>query len=130
MPSTTSATPFGYRTTISSPFSPAEATQWFADVKRAVGAPHKFGQLVDLRGQKLASDETNQIVQDAMKWVRTQGMERSAVVVANAITKMQIVRLAKEVGMYAYERYFDASADPQWEAKAKAWIEHGTDPDA
>lgn len=130
MPSTTSSTPFGYRTTISSPFPPAEATAWFADVKRVVGAPHKFGQLVDLRAQTPASAETNAIVQAAMQWVRAQGMERSAVIVANAVTKMQIVRLAKEVGMYAYERYFDAASEPQWETKAKAWIEHGTDPDA
>ena len=61
---------------------------------------------------------------------RAQGMERSAVFVANAVTKMQIVRLAKEVGMYAYERCFDASSEPQWETKVKARIEHGTDPDA
>ena len=130
MPSTTSSTPFGYRTTITSPFPPAEATAWFADGNRVVGTPHKFGQLIDLRGQRPTSEETSAIVQAAMQWVRTQGMERSAVVVANALTKMQIVRLAKDVGMYAYERYFDASSEPQWEAKAKAWIEHGTDPDA
>jgi len=130
MPSTTTSTPFGYRTAISSPFTPAEATVWFADVKRIVGAPHKFGQFIDLRGQKAASDDTNVIIQDAMKWVREQGMERSAVVVANSVTKMQILRLAKEVGMYAYERYFDASVEPEWEAKATAWIEKGTDPDA
>jgi len=65
-----------------------------------------------------------------MRWVRAQGMERSAVIVANALTKMQILRLAKEVGVYAYERYFDASVDAEWEAKALAWIEQGTDPDA
>jgi hypothetical protein len=130
MPTSTSSTSFGYRTTISSPFTPAEATAWFADVKRVVGKPHTFGQLVDLRGQKTTTPESNAIVESAMEWVRAQGMNRSAVVLSSAITKMTIMRLAKEAGMYAYERYFDASSDPAWETKALAWLEHGTDPDA
>ncbi|MBN1173616.1 MAG: hypothetical protein JXA67_15710 [Micromonosporaceae bacterium] len=129
MPSTTVATPYGYKTEISAPFAPEAAASWFEDIKRVVGAPHPFGQLVDLRGQKPYSEATNQIIEDAMRYVRQQGMQRSAVIVASAVTKMQIMRLAKETGMYDYERYFDASSDPQWERKAVDWIERGVDPD-
>jgi hypothetical protein len=115
---------------ISAPFPATEAASWFEDVKRVVGTPHTFGQLVDLRGQKPYGEETNKIIQAAMTYVRERGMQRSAVILASAITKMQIMRLAKEAGMCAYERYFDASSEPAWERKALDWIERGIDPDA
>jgi hypothetical protein len=129
VPSTTVATPYGYRTTISAPFPEDAATAWFEDIKRVIAGKRSFGQLVDLRGQKPYSDATNKIIQDAMTYVRAHGMTRSSVVLASAMTKMQIMRLAKEVGMYAYERYFDASSQPEWERMAMDWIERGIDPD-
>ena len=129
MPSTTVATPYGYKTTISAPFGEDAAAAWFEDIKRVVAGKKSFGQLVDLRGQKPYSEATNKIIQDAMTYVRDHCMTRSSVVVASALTKMQIIRLAKEVGMYAYERYFDASSQPEWERMAIDWIERGIDPD-
>jgi hypothetical protein len=129
VPSTTVATPYGYKTTISAPFADDAAAAWFEDIKRVVAGKTSFGQLVDLRGQKPYSEATNKIIQDAMTYVREHGMTRSSVVLASALTKMQIMRLAKEVGMYEYERYFDASSEPEWERKAIDWIEQGIDPD-
>jgi hypothetical protein len=129
VPSTTVAMPFGYKSTISAPFPENEAAAWFDDIKRVVGAAHEFGQLIDLRGQKPYGPETNKIIQDAMRYVREMGMQRSAVIVASPTTKVQIMRLARETGMYEYERYFDASSEPAWESKATAWIEKAVDPD-
>ncbi len=130
MPTQTQSTPYGYRSTISDVLPEAEAKAWFEDVKRAVGTRSNFGQLIDLRRQKAYGPETNAIIQEAMTYVRARGMQRSAVVLASAVTALQIKRLAKETGMYAYERYIDASADPNWEQTALAWIERGVDPDA
>jgi len=129
MPTSTYATSYGYRTVISPEIGVVEAKAWFEDIKRVVGPPHAFGQLVDLRAQRSSSGETKAIIEAAMRWVRAQGLERSAVIVSSIVTKVLIVRFAKEAGMYAYERYFDASGDPHWEDKALDWIEHGTDPD-
>jgi hypothetical protein len=64
-----------------------------------------------------------------MVWLRKNGVQRSVVVVDNAVARVQIMRLAKETGTYAWERYLDASKDAKWEQKAVAWIVHGTDPD-
>lgn len=130
MPTQTESTPYGYRSTISDVLPEAEAKAWFEDVKRAVAGRSNFGQLIDLRHQKPYGPETNAVIQEAMTYVRARGMQRSAVVLSSAVTALQIKRLAKETGMYAYERYIDASADPNWEQTALAWIERGVDPDA
>jgi hypothetical protein len=129
MPFQVEKTPYGIRTSHSGFATTAEATQWLADCKRALGEPHSFGQLVDLRGQKANSPETNEIIQRHMKWIRGHGLVRSAVVLSSAVTALQIKRLAKETGMYDFERYFSPETDPDWEQKALDWIEKGVDPD-
>jgi hypothetical protein len=130
VPTKTEKTAYGYTSAISGTLTPPEAAAWFEEVKRAVGSTHHaFHQLIDLRGQKPNPPQSQAIVEQAMGWVREQGMVRSAVVLSDTIMRMQIMRLAKEVGMYAYERYFDASKNPNWQKEAMAWIEQGVDPD-
>jgi len=58
-----------------------------------------------------------------------KGMKRSCVILANSITAMQFKRLAKESGIYAFERYVDASAIPDWKKTALSWVKDGIDPD-
>ena len=61
-------------------------------------------------------------------WLKAHGMQRSAVVLDKPISHMQITRLARSTGVHANERYFDASSDPAWEAKALAWLIEGREP--
>jgi hypothetical protein len=130
MPSKTEPAAFGLRTTIYGFFTIDEANAWRKDYERIVpGLGSGFGQLVDLRDRKAYPPEVNEVIQDVMRYVREQGMTRSAVVLSSAMTKMQISRLAKETGMFEYERYFDASADKDWERKAIDWIEKAVDPE-
>jgi hypothetical protein len=60
---------------------------------------------------------------------RAKGMQRSAVILNDAVVTGQFMRLAKESGIYAYERYIDASNDPQWHRHAEDWVRSGVDPD-
>jgi hypothetical protein len=107
-----------------------EANAWRKDYERIVpGLKPGFGQLVDLRDKKAYTPDVGEIIQDVMRYVREHGMARSAVILSSAMTKMQISRLAKDAGMYEYERYFDATAEKDWERKAIDWIEKGVDPD-
>jgi hypothetical protein len=130
MPSTTEPAPYGLRSAIFGFFTLEEANDWRKDYERIVPTLQPgFGQLVDLRDKKAYTPEVNQVIQDVMRYVREGGMARSAVVLSSAMTKMQISRLAKETGMYEYERYFDATADKDWERKALDWIQNGVDPD-
>ena len=130
MPTKTEPMPYGLRTSLSGFVTMEEAIAWQKDYERI--APTRrtgFGQLVDLREQKTYTSEVGAVIQDVMRYVRERGMARSAVILASAMTKLQISRLAKEVGMYEYERYFDASTQPDWERQALDWIERGIDPD-
>ncbi len=56
-------------------------------------------------------------------------MARSAVILANAMTAMQFKRIAKETGIYEFERYIDASSVADWEKVGIDWISNKVDPD-
>jgi hypothetical protein len=124
-------TEYGFRAHGPGYITPAEARAWFEDLKTRVlaleGKP--FGMLVDSRTQKANPPETQEIIKEAMVWLRGHGMERSVVVLDSTVALIQILRLAKASGVYAYERYLDALKDPDWEAKAVDWIVRAIDPD-
>jgi hypothetical protein len=124
-------TDFGFRVHAPGYITPAEARAWFEELKSRVlaleGKP--FGLLVDSRTQKANPPDTQELIKEAMVWLRGHGMERSVVVLDSTVALIQILRLSKASGVYAYERYLDALKEPDWEAKAVGWISHANDPD-
>ena len=76
----------------------------------------------------LDNDTQNEMV-SGQKLYKQKGMERSAVILASAIITSQFKRLAHDSGIYAWERYIDASSHPDWEKIAENWISKGIDPD-
>jgi hypothetical protein len=124
-------TDYGFRVHAPGYITPAEARAWFEALKPRVlaleGRP--FGLLVDSRTQKANPPETQELIKEAMVWLRSHGMERSVVVLDSTVALIQILRLAKASGVYAYERYLDALKDPQWEARSLDWIIRAIDPD-
>ena len=129
MPATVEATPYGFRTTVTGWVTPPELAQWHADCRLVVSAlAPGFSQLVDLRQARPLPPESAKFLEDFMRYLREKGLQRSAVIVNSAITKMQVTRLAKETGLDALERYFSAADEPDWEERALAWLEKGEDP--
>ena len=57
--------------------------------------------------------------------IKQKGMERSAVILANATVTLQFKRIARETGIDAWERYVDASSVPDFETAAVDWITKG-----
>jgi hypothetical protein len=55
-------------------------------------------------------------------------MERSCVILESAVVTMQFVRLARQSGIYSFERYINAASHPDWHKKALGWIENKIDP--
>jgi hypothetical protein len=51
------------------------------------------------------------------------------VILENAVITLQFRRLAKETGIYNWERYIDASKHKDWEKIGLDWVERGIDPD-
>lgn len=123
-------TRYGYRINAQGFVTLPEARAWFEDLRRLVGDSGKpFGLLVDIRGQRGNPAESQEVIKEAMAWMKQSGLARSAVVLDSTVAKIQTTRLAKTTGVYAWERYIDASKDPEWEARAVDWIVHGIDPD-
>lgn len=120
---------YGFRLQFDGYMNRNDMEAWFADLQKQVGKMRgPFGAVIDLRGAVAFPAEAQEILFKGIHYCLEQGMERNAVVVANAIAKIQATRISKETGTAANVRFIDAASDPQWEQKAEAWVVHGTDP--
>jgi len=97
--------------------------------KALTDAPASFGVLVDMRGLLPLEPETKAVMEEGQKLYKMKGMSRSAVGVDSATLVLQFKRIAKETGIYEWERYFDASEDAGWEKAGVDWIEREIDPE-
>ncbi|MCK5077854.1 MAG: hypothetical protein KAR38_15835, partial [Calditrichia bacterium] len=84
---------------------------------------------IDMRSLKPLPKDSQETMESGQKLFKEKGMQRSAVIVNNALLALQFKRLAKESGIYEWERYLDASKLPDWENIATNWLKNGTDPD-
>lgn len=104
-------------------------TQYLKALENAKRSMKAFGHMFDLRGFKPGGPETQEIIKTIMQKFKEAGGVRSGVILDSPIAVMQIRRLARESGIYAWERYVDPETHPDFEQKAIAWIEYGEDPD-
>jgi len=106
-----------------------EMDNWCSDSRGQLnGTSAPFGVIVDMRELKPLPADAQEVMVRGQKLYKEAGMQRSAVILNNAVTTMQFRRLAKESGIDAWERYYDASSEPKWEEKALSWIKSGIDP--
>ena len=122
---------YGYRLVFGDFIKADEMAQWVEESKKTLaGAPNEFGIFVDMRTLKPLPPDAQVHMQEGQKLYKTAGMVRSVVIVDSALTKMQFRRIAKETGIYEWERYIDASSVNNWEKVGVDWISKGIDPDA
>lgn len=122
--------PYGYKLTFGDFIGLDEMNQWVEDSKKTLeSAPKEFGIFVDMRTLKPLAQEVRGPMNDGQQLYKKSGMVRSVVIVDNSITKMQFKRIAKDSGIYEWERYIDASEVADWEKVGEDWITNGTDPD-
>ncbi|MCP4896879.1 MAG: hypothetical protein GY906_07875 [bacterium] len=121
---------YGFELTFEGFIKAEEMEAWLIESQTVLmHAPEKFGVLIDMRTLKPLPDDAQAHVHTGQKHYRKKGMDRSAVVVAHPVTKMQFQRIARETGIYEWERYFDASSQDDWEQAAMNWILDQVDPD-
>lgn len=122
--------PSGFILTFGGLMSLSEMEEWYSDSVQALAkAPSTFGVIIDMRTlAPLPQDAQARMVQGQQMY-KNRGMERSCVVVNNAVTAAQFKRLAQQSGIYAFERYIDASAHANWSDLAIAWVNNAVDPD-
>lgn len=127
-------TPYGFKFHSQGYFSIEASQTWLDGYKKIIAQVSKkgkpFGQFADLRDFKPGPPEAQQAITDGMKVFKAAGGQRSIVLLDNPIAAMQIKRLAKESGIYEWERYIDIITHPNFEPIVDAWLTKGTDPDA
>jgi len=122
--------PYGYRLTFADSISPDEMNAWVDESKKVlVTSPTKFGIFVDMRTLRPLANEARHIMENGQKLYKQNGMERSVVILSSNLTKIQFKNIARDTGIYAFERYIDASSEPGWEQIGIKWITEGIDPD-
>lgn len=107
-----------------------EMAKWVEEsIKFVPSLPSSFGVLIDMRSLKPLQDDAKNEMTKGQILYKSKGMKRSAVILDSAILIMQFKRIAKETGIYEWERYFNASDNPSWEQSALDWLVKGVDPD-
>ena len=114
-------------------FSLEVAKAWNADfhktLEKVVQIGRPFGQFADLRGFKPGPPESQAYITESMKAFKKAGGRRAIVLFDTHLATMHIKRLAKESGIYEWERYIDAETFPNFEKVVLAWLNEGADPD-
>jgi hypothetical protein len=120
----------GYLLTFSGFITREEMQKWADESRQALQSEQgAFCVIVDMRNLAPLTPETQEVMVAGQQLYKQRGMKRSAVVVNNAVTAIQFKRLARESGIYQWERYLDGTKPGCFEA-AVAWGRDGVDPDA
>jgi len=120
----------GYLLTFAGVITAEEMQQWVKESKQELTtAVPGFCVIVDMRSLAPLAPGVQEVMVTGQQLYKQRGMKRSAVVVNNAITASQFKHLAKQSGIYEWERYFDGTHPGCLEA-AVAWGRNAVDPDA
>jgi hypothetical protein len=122
-------TEFGYELTFGGQMDREELLEWRAESEETVAnTPGSFGTLVNMRDLDALDDDAQDVMVETQHDYRDWGMERSAVVVDSATTKLQFRRLAKESGIDEWERYVDTETFDDPREAALSWVRDGVEP--
>jgi hypothetical protein len=123
-------TDFGFKLTFGGNIKEDEMSQWVDESRKAlIGSPLQFGVFVDMRTLKPLNPEAQKMMEEGQKLYKSKGMQRSVVIVESVTISMQFKRIAKQTGIYDWERYISAQESPNWENLGLRWIRNSIDPD-
>jgi len=121
---------YGYKLVFGDSIDSGEMNAWVDESKEQLAtAPTEFGVFVDMRTLQPLEPSVQVSMEEGQKLYKASGMVRSVVIVASAILRLQFARIARDTGIYEWERYIDASSTPDWENTGVRWIVDGVDPD-
>jgi len=122
--------PYGFHLTFSGLIGVDEMEAWLAELKEVLAtADEKFGMFVDMRDLEILPPESQPALKRGQRLSKKLGQVRSVVILSDEITTMQFKRIAKQTGIYEWERFIDAATEPNWEEIGLAWVIEGVDPD-
>ena len=123
-------TEFGIHLTFAGLPQRRETEQWLEDSKPVLAEMSGgFGVFVDMRELILLPPESQPALREGQTMYRESGMVRSVVILRDELILMQFKRIAKQTGIYEWERYIDSESEPNWEQVGLDWLVDGIDPD-
>jgi hypothetical protein len=119
----------GFDLTFGGDMTKAELEKWYKESDRILTGRHgPFGVIIDMRTLAPLPADAQAVMVRGQSMYQSRGMQRSCVILHDAITTIQFMRLARQSGISKYERYIDASAHKEWRQEAKDWIRHSVAP--
>ena len=100
-----------------------ESIQFLEDIE----AP--YGVFVDMRTLKPLPADSQKPMFEGQQFYKQKGMNRSVVILANAITTLQFRRIARQTGIAEWERYINANQQPNFEELGLRWLVDADDSD-
>lgn len=122
-------TNYGLKMTFTGFVDAAEMSRWDREVREVSRSMEKdFCVLLDLRGMAPLAPDGWEVLQKSHRRAMKAGMARSALVLDDPITTMQMKRLARQTSISQRERYIDSRSTPNWERVVMDWLIRGIDP--
>jgi|SRR5580704_2562821 hypothetical protein len=122
-------TELGFNLTFAGDMTKDEIEKWYTESEQALlGQQSPFGVIIDMRTLAPLPVEAQEVMVRGQSMYRSRGMERSCVILDDAITTIQFMRLARKSGIFKYERYINASEHRDWLARARNWVRHAIAP--
>ena len=123
--------PSGYILKFAGNIDQNEMQQWYDESQRVLSTENRstFGVIIDMKDLLPVSADARQTMVAGQQLYKDKGMNRSAVLLVNQEVCNQFKNLAMQSGIYATERYIDASQSSDAIDKAIKWVNDGIDPD-
>ena len=123
-------TSYGVRLTFGGVVAAGELQEWLRQSRQLLDSQQDpFYTFVDMRTLTPLESEGRAAIDEGQRFYRSKGMVRSVVILENPVTTAQFKQIAHETGISKWERYIDASSNPDWEAQGIAWLTDGAEPD-
>jgi len=127
---TINTTTYGLRLNFNGVVAPEELDRCYKETQACIKTVNPgFNVFLDMHKATQVPTNTPEFVNREQQFYKTNGMNRAVCVVDNPVTARQYTLYARETGQYKYERFIDASTNPDWEKAAENWITQGIDPD-
>jgi hypothetical protein len=121
---------YGFKLIFAGSISQDEMASWVEISRNALTSQiSKFGVIIDMRELSPLSPGAKSKLLEGQKLFKEKGMTRSAVIVSQGFIASQLKLVAKDTGIYEWEKYIDSSSKENWEELAINWITNGSDPD-
>jgi hypothetical protein len=123
--------PSGYILTFTGQIDAVEMQRWVDESERILNleTSNSFGVIINMKDLQPLKPDAGAVMKNGQKLYKEKGMKRSAVILNSAEICTQFKNIAIQTGIYAAERYIDASVISNPVDIAVAWVKDGIDPD-